>query len=102
MAKSEISAASKPKAMSLHIGLNAVSPTAYGGRSGELSACEFDANDMAAIAASSGMKSTVLLTKSGTRTKVLSGIRAAAKRRALTGCRSDQAPAHFPYQEPRP
>jgi hypothetical protein len=79
MATSAASAASKPKAMSLHIGLNAVSPAAYGGWSGDLSACEFDANDMAAIAASRGMKSTVLLTKSGTRAKVLSGIRAAAK-----------------------
>jgi hypothetical protein len=79
MAKSAVSTPNKPKAMSLHVGLNAVSPAAYGGWSGDLSACEFDANDMAAIAASRGMKSTVLLTKSGTRAKVLSGIRAAAK-----------------------
>ena len=52
-----------PKALSLHIGLNAVSGAAYGGWTGPLAACEFDANDMAAIAAGKGMKSTVLLTK---------------------------------------
>jgi metacaspase-1 len=55
----------KAKAMSLHIGLNAVNATAYGGWSGELNACEFDAKDMAAIAKSCGMKSTMLLTKKG-------------------------------------
>ena len=69
----------KAKAMSLHIGLNAVSATAYGGWSGELNACEFDAKDMAAIAKSCGMKSTLLLTKKGTRANVLTGMRSAAK-----------------------
>ena len=39
------------QALSLHIGLNSVSPAAYAGWSGPLAACEFDANDMAAIAA---------------------------------------------------
>jgi metacaspase-1 len=72
-------AAAKAKSMSLHIGLNAVSTGHYGGWSGELCACEFDANDMAAIAKSSGMKSTVLLTKKATRSRALSAIRAAAK-----------------------
>ena len=72
-------AASKAKAMSLHIGLNSVSPTHYGGWSGNLAACEFDANDMASIAQSRGIKSTVLLTKSGTRAKTLDAIRGAAK-----------------------
>jgi len=72
-------AASKAKAISLHIGLNAVSGGAYGGWTGPLAACEFDANDMAAIAKSKGMKSTVLLTKKGTRANALSGIRGAAK-----------------------
>ena len=67
------------KAMSLHIGLNAVSPAHYGGWSGELNACEFDANDMATIAASRGMKATALLTKKGTRSKTLAAIRSAAK-----------------------
>ena len=79
MAKTTTASAAKPKALSLHIGLNAVSPAAYGGWSGELAACEFDAKDMAAIAKSQGMKSTVLLTKQGTRAKMLAAMRKAAK-----------------------
>ena len=65
--------------MSVHIGLNSVSPVHYSGWSGELAACEFDANDMAAIAKASGMKSTVLLTRKGTRANALAAIRAASK-----------------------
>ena len=72
-------ATARPKAMSLHIGLNAVDPKAYAGWSGPLAACEFDANDMAAIAKTQGMKSTLLLTKKGTRSAALAGMRAAAK-----------------------
>jgi hypothetical protein len=79
MAKSASRAAAKPKGMSLHLGLNAVSPAAYGGWSGELNACEFDANDMAAIAKLRGMKATVLLTRQATRAKALAAVRAAAK-----------------------
>ncbi len=79
MANRTSSSGSKPKALSLHIGLNAVSPAAYGGWSGELAACEFDAKDMAAIAKSQGMKSTVLLTKQGTRAGMLAAMRKAAK-----------------------
>ena len=71
--------------MSLHIGLNAVSGAAYGGWDGPLAACEFDANDMAAIAKSKGMKPTVLLTKKATRANVLAAMRGAAK--ALEGGR---------------
>jgi hypothetical protein len=67
------------KALSLHLGLNAVSGKHYGGWTGELNACEFDANDMAALAKSKGMKVTVLLTKKSTRANALSKIRAAAK-----------------------
>lgn len=70
---------SMARAVSLHIGLNAVSGAAYGGWDGPLAACEFDANDMAAIAKSRGMKTTVLLTKKATRDKVLAGLRSAAK-----------------------
>lgn len=66
------------KAMSLHVGLNAVSGAAYGGWTGPLAACEFDANDMAAISAMKGIKSTVLLTKKATRANTLAGMRAAA------------------------
>jgi len=79
MANTTTASAAKPKALSLHIGLNAVSPAAYGGWSGELAACEFDAKDMAAIAKSQGMKSTVLLTKQGTRAKMLTAMRKTAK-----------------------
>jgi metacaspase-1 len=67
------------RAMSLHIGLNSVSPQHYEGWSGPLAACEFDANDMAAIAKSQGIAAKTLLTKAGTRKAVLTGIRAAAK-----------------------
>jgi hypothetical protein len=69
----------KAKGLSLHIGLNAVSPAAYGGWEGPLAACEFDANDMAALAKTKGLKPTVLLTKKGTRAAVLANMRAAAK-----------------------
>ena len=67
------------KAMSIHIGLNAVSGSAYGGWTGPLAACEFDANDMAAIAKARGMKPTVLLTKKATRASALAAMRRAAK-----------------------
>ena len=66
-------------ALSLHIGLNAVNAAAYEGWAGPLAACEFDANDMAALAKSKGMKPTVLLTKMATRAAVLSALRSAAK-----------------------
>lgn len=69
----------KPRALSLHIGLNAVSAAAYEGWDGPLAACEFDAGDMAAIAKAKGMKSTVLLSKKATRAAVLAQLRAAAK-----------------------
>lgn len=68
-----------PKAISLHLGLNAVSSAAYSGWTGPLAACEFDANDMAAIAMVQGMQSSVLLTKQATRSKFLSALRSAAK-----------------------
>ena len=70
--------AGSARAMSLHIGLNAVDPKAYGGWSGPLAACEFDANDMTAIAKSRGMAATTLLTKAGTRKAALAGLRKAA------------------------
>jgi hypothetical protein len=65
--------------MSLHIGLNSVSPAHYAGWRGELTACEFDANDMAAIAKANRMKPTVLLTRKGTRANTLAAIRSASK-----------------------
>ena len=72
-------AAKRPKARSLHLGLNAVNPGAYGGWAGPLAACEFDAHDMAAIAVSKGMQATVLLTRKGTRAAFLGAMRSAAK-----------------------
>lgn len=69
----------KAKAVSIHIGLNSVNPKHYAGWSGDLLACEFDANDMAAIARDAGMKSTLLLTTKATRKNVLAAVRAASK-----------------------
>ena len=67
-----------PKGAALTIGLNAVDPKHYGGWSGELNACEADANDMTAIAKSAGMKVKSLLTKAGTRARVIKEITSAA------------------------
>jgi hypothetical protein len=66
-------------ALSLHLGLNAVDPAHYSGWGGPLSACEFDAKDMSALAKSRKMKPTTLLTKKATRKAALAGMRAAAK-----------------------
>jgi metacaspase-1 len=68
------------KGISLHIGLNAVNPAHYAGWSGPLNACEADAEDMVALAKAQGIQNaTTLMTKQGTRTKVLGGIAKAAK-----------------------
>jgi hypothetical protein len=69
----------KPRGLSLHVGLNSVNPKHYAGWSGDLLACEFDANDMAALATAQKIKPTVLLTRKATRANVLKAIRAAAK-----------------------
>ena len=78
-AKTAAPATQKPKALSLHLGLNTVSTAAYAGWDGLLAACEFDANDMAAIASGRGMKPTVLLGRRATRKAVLAALRSAAK-----------------------
>lgn len=77
--RTRASAGRKSKGLSLHLGLNLVSPKHYEGWSGELAACEFDARDMASIAKRQGMKSKVLLTRKATRDATLKGLRAAAK-----------------------
>jgi hypothetical protein len=77
--KERANSSTKPKALSVHLGLNAVSAAHYGGWSGELAACEFDANDMAAVARAKGMRPTVLLTKKATRANALAAIRSAAR-----------------------
>jgi hypothetical protein len=65
--------------LALHIGLNSVDPKHYGGWSGDLNACEADAQDMAAITKSKKFKVTTLLTKGATRARVLSQVKKAAK-----------------------
>lgn len=79
MATKSRASTSKHRGRSLHLGLNSVDADAYSGWSGPLAACEFDANDMAAIARAQGLEPTVLLTSAATRAKLLDGIRAAAK-----------------------
>jgi hypothetical protein len=79
MVKTAKPSAEKPTALSVHIGLNAVSAAHYEGWSGELMACEFDATDLAAIAKTAGMSSTVLLTKKATRANALAAVRSASK-----------------------
>ena len=66
------------KGISLSIGLNSVDPGHYEGWSGELSACESDAKDLALIAKSKGFATTVLLTKQATRKAVMNKIASAA------------------------
>ena len=77
--KASVSAAKKPQAHSLHIGINEVSAAHYEGWTGPLAACEFDAHDMSALAQSRGIKSTLLITKKATRANLLATLRKAAK-----------------------
>lgn len=69
----------KPKGLSLHIGLNSVDPAGYGGWPGTLNACENDARDMERVAAARGFKTKVLLTKDATSATVISFLKNAAK-----------------------
>ena len=59
---------------SLHIGLNSVDPAAYNGWSGDLAACEFDANDMQTICQAAGLTTTSLLTSTATAEAVLGAV----------------------------
>jgi len=70
---------SKPKGISLHVGLNRVDPVNYVGWKGELVACENDARDMETIARGQGFVTQSLLTRSATSTSLLSIIEKAAK-----------------------
>lgn len=70
----------KPKAFSLHIGLNSVNPSQYAGWSGPLNACENDAHDLHALATDAGFTSKVLLTSKATHTAVVANITALAKK----------------------
>ena len=66
------------RGISLHIGLNRVDPAHYQGWDGALTACEFDANDMRAIADSQGFEPQSLLTKEASSEAILSAIERAA------------------------
>src|SRR4029079_5927843 len=56
-----------------------VDPQQYSGWNGQLTACEFDANDMQALAKTQGFKKvTKRLTKKETRNRFLADIKAAA------------------------
>jgi metacaspase-1 len=63
---------------SLHIGLNSVDPGAYGGWSGKLTACEYDAHDMRDICAGRGFQTTEILTSQATADAVLGALDEAA------------------------
>ncbi|HEY5753516.1 MAG TPA: caspase family protein, partial [Chthoniobacterales bacterium] len=67
------------KGISLHLGLNNVDPKHYSGWDGELFACEADANDMAALAASRGFEPRILLREKVTAKAVKTAILNAAK-----------------------
>jgi hypothetical protein len=67
------------KGLALTIGLNSVDPKHYGGWSGELNACEADAEDMANIGKSRKFTVKTLLTKAASRAKVISEISGAAR-----------------------
>jgi hypothetical protein len=68
------------KGLALTMGLNLVDPKHYGGWSGELNACEADAEDMASIAKSKRFEVKTLLTKAATRTQVTRSILNAVKK----------------------
>ena len=67
-----------PQGISLNVGLNSVDPAHYAGWSGDLVACEADADDMALIARSRGFQTKKLLTKQATRKNVLNLVGQAA------------------------
>ena len=67
-----------PKGISINIGLNRVDPVHYDGWSGQLTACEFDARDLYAIAQQKGFTSTLLLTANATAQAVLDALSDAA------------------------
>ncbi|WP_159600642.1 caspase family protein [Agromyces humi] len=67
------------RGISLHIGLNRVDPAHYDGWDGALTACEFDARDMEAIAKRNGFATTTLMTEEATADSVLTAIAAASE-----------------------
>jgi hypothetical protein len=76
-------AAAAAKGYSLHVGLNLVDPVHYQGWDGALTACEFDAEDMADLARQVGYEAQLILTKKAKRDTVIGAIRdIAAKMKA--------------------
>jgi len=71
------------KGIAICIGLNSVDSAHYQGWSGELIACEADAQDMTAIGKSKGMATTQLLTKQATRKSVITALENAASTLAV-------------------
>jgi len=67
-----------PAGRALHIGLNSVDAAAYDGWSGDLAACELDAQDMEQISAAAGMTSSSLITPAATSEAVLGALDEAA------------------------
>ena len=65
---------SAAQAAALAIGLNSVDPAHYGGWSGPLRACEFDAQDMEKIAKDQGFATQLLLTRAATRKAVIDSL----------------------------
>lgn len=71
---------STPKAISIHLGLDAVDPRAYGGWGGLLRACEDDARAMAVLATAQGFTAHALFTADATYPRLMSALdRAAAE-----------------------
>ena len=66
------------KGIALTTGLNAVDPTHSGGWSGELLACEADAQDTAHLAPSHGFAVQTLLPRHTTRARLVQAVTAAA------------------------
>jgi metacaspase-1 len=67
------------RGISVHLGLNRIDPAHYDGWDGALNACEFDANDMKAIAEGRGFEPTVLLNEAATSQAVVAAIEGAAQ-----------------------
>jgi hypothetical protein len=67
-----------PRGISLHLGLNTIDPAHYDGWDGALTACEFDAASMKAIAESRGFEPRVLLSSEATADAIIGEIERAA------------------------
>ena len=68
-----------PKGIGLSIGLNSVDPSHYAGWSGELNACEADAEDMVHIAKLQGFEVKGILTKKATANNVINNLSNSSK-----------------------